>query len=239
MTTKIHRGTPHWTRAQQHRLSALLRAQAQDPDNTWVGYWNSDQHGRPANNQGNGGSAATPGLVTTVTGPLILCTSHALHATRAPNVWLGCRVWIVALLGLRRHEENKAGALVREIVGEILPEECLDPKIFVRCYPNLSYSDLSYSDLRGSDLRGSNLRGSNLRGSDLGYSNLRGSDLSYSDLGGSDLGGSNLRGSDLRCSNLRGSNLGGSDLRGSNLFGAFFDKDLPGWKSENGRLVKA
>jgi hypothetical protein len=61
-----------------------------------------------------------PGLVEIVAGPLEICTHHALHATRLPPKWEGERVWVVALFGEIQEQDDKLGALQREILGECL-----------------------------------------------------------------------------------------------------------------------
>ncbi|NIR30337.1 MAG: hypothetical protein GWN84_13715, partial [Gammaproteobacteria bacterium] len=122
---------PSWPQPQRDRLAALLDAQRTDPSTTWIGYWCSDQWGR-ASNGGDTSVYVSRGLVQEVGGPLELCTRHALHATSEPHRWRGCRVWIVALFGERQTEGAKCGALRREIIGEILPGDCIDPSIAIR-----------------------------------------------------------------------------------------------------------
>lgn len=80
--------------------------------------WNSDSQGGPTNG-GTGRFVATPGLIQEVTGPLLLCSRNALHATLDPSAWKGERVWIVALHGSVEGDHNKLGALKREILREI------------------------------------------------------------------------------------------------------------------------
>ena len=56
------------------------------------------------------------------------------------------------------------------------------------------------------------------------------------------LGGADLRGADLWGADLWGAYLGGADLGGADLRGAYRfpdDPAIPGWRVENGRLVKA
>lgn len=55
-----------------------------------------------------------------VTGPLELCSRRALHATLIPPKWEGKRTWIVALIGELIGDDEKYGALEREIIGECL-----------------------------------------------------------------------------------------------------------------------
>ena len=86
-----------------------------------VAWWRSDAQRQPCNG-GRGRTVARPGLVEEVVGPLELCTDHALHATMAPWAWRGERLWIVALYGeVQERDENKLGALKREILAEVRP----------------------------------------------------------------------------------------------------------------------
>ena len=105
--------TAGWTQDQRARLTELLGQQ-----DVTVAYWRSDEQGRPA----NGGQAdpVAVGTVQTVEGPLAICTERALHATRMPPKWKGERIWIVALHGELQEEDDKLGALKREILGEAL-----------------------------------------------------------------------------------------------------------------------
>jgi hypothetical protein len=59
------------------------------------------------------------GLIETVAGPLQLCSDHTLHATLNPQQWKGNRLWIVALYGEIAEDEDKLGALKREILLEV------------------------------------------------------------------------------------------------------------------------
>ena len=132
----------HWTAAQQSRLSDLMN----DPSVT-ISYWCSDQHGIPAN--GGSSEPVYPGMIQEISGPLEICTKQALHATTFPHQWKGSRVWIVALFGEVQKRDDKFGSLKREIIGDILPEECLDDSVGVR---------IGRKDLSGANLRGANLR---------------------------------------------------------------------------------
>jgi hypothetical protein len=51
-------------------------------------------------------------------GPLQLCEPGTLHATLIPPKWKGERWWIVALKGEVVGNDEKYGALEREIIGE-------------------------------------------------------------------------------------------------------------------------
>ena len=182
-----------------------------------LAYWNSDAHGRPANHKPEPFAAhafdpeqwtAYPGAVQTVKGPLEMCGPHALHATMQPHKWAGSRVWLVALWGEVQEQGNKFGALKREIICEIFPEDAIDPSVAVR----VGVKHLPGANLRGADLRGANLRGADLSGADLSGANLYGANLYGANLYGADLGGASLRGADLGGANLRGANLRGADL---------------------------
>jgi len=214
----------HWTTEQQTRLSGLMK----DPLVT-ISYWGSDQHGYPAN--GGSSEPVYAGFIQEISGPLEICTPNALHATTFPHKWKGCRVWIVALFGEVQKEGDKLGALKREILGEILPNECLDDSIGVRIgRKDLSGANLSGADLRGAYLSGADLNGANLSraylsraylsGADLRGANLRGADLSGADLSGAYLSRAYLSGADLSGANLSRANLSGAHLSGANLDGA-------------------
>jgi hypothetical protein len=86
-----------------------------------IAFWRSRKDGRPAN--GGNAEPAYPGLVQKVKGPLELCSPRCLHATYNPPKWQGERIWLVALIGEVKEDENKLGALEREIIAEITPKE--------------------------------------------------------------------------------------------------------------------
>ena len=98
-----------WTDAQRARLSGIGGA--------FVAFWRSDKHGKPSN--GGNGAPVGVGSVQEIAGPLVLCGPRALHATMNPDKWRGERVWIVALHGEVIHQDDKCGALKREILGEV------------------------------------------------------------------------------------------------------------------------
>jgi hypothetical protein len=205
--------TTSWTDAQREHLQRLIDSGAT------IAYWCSDAHGRPANHamERPWEWTARPGLVQTVDGPLKTCCPRALHATFEPHRWRGTRVWVVGLVGkVMADQDGKLGALRREIVGEVLPEEAFSPSVGVR---------IGRRDLGGANLEGANLRGANLEGA-----NLRGANLQ----------GAYLRGANLEGAYLEGANLGGAYLGGANLGGAYLrGADLAGWRSVDGRLVRA
>jgi len=99
-----------WSAAQRARFDALNAAGAK------IAFWRSDETGRPCN--GGVGAPVTPGTVQKIPGPLELCGPGALHATAIPPKWNGARVWVVALIGKVIGDEEKYGALEREIIGE-------------------------------------------------------------------------------------------------------------------------
>ena len=105
-------GSNKWPQAQQDRLRELQTAGAK------VCYWRSTAGGRPCN--GGSGPPVSVGTVTLIPGPLELCGSGALHATLIPPKWKGERVWIVALIGEVIGDDEKYGALEREILGEAI-----------------------------------------------------------------------------------------------------------------------
>jgi hypothetical protein len=101
-----------WSDAQRARLDELRALGAK------ICFWRSQADGTPAN--GGRLAPAKIGDVHKVNGPLELCTKRALHATLIPPKWKGERVWVVALLGEVIGDEEKYGALEREIIGECL-----------------------------------------------------------------------------------------------------------------------
>ena len=100
-----------WPDTFQKRLGELRTAGAT------IAFWRSSPTGHAANG-GGAIEAAAPGVVHTAPGPLILCHRGTLHATLLPPKWKGDRWWIVALTGDVIGDEEKYGALTREILGE-------------------------------------------------------------------------------------------------------------------------
>jgi hypothetical protein len=179
----------------------------------------TDQYGRPC----NGGSG--PALPIGRWSPRVevaLCKS-GWHTTDEPHRWRGCRLWLVEGRGRCDAGEGgnkRAWEQIRPL-AEALPEECLDPKLLVRCAPSLRYADL-----RGVCLSGAYLRGADFRGVCLSGADLRGADISGANLRGANLTDANLRGANLCCANLTDANLSGANLRCVDLRGA----DLSGWE---------
>jgi hypothetical protein len=103
-----------WPKSLQDRLSQVRT------EGATVAYWRSDAKGRPCN--GGSGKPVEPGTVQEVRGPLRLCGSGALHATLLPRKWKGDRLWVVALWGPVEEDDDKMGALKREIIAEALPK---------------------------------------------------------------------------------------------------------------------
>jgi hypothetical protein len=101
-----------WPTEQQSRLQELQGAGAT------IAYWRSDSSGRACN--GGRNDPVKPGTIETTRGPLSLCSRGTLHATLIPPKWNGERWWIVALTGEVVGDEEKYGALSREIIGEAL-----------------------------------------------------------------------------------------------------------------------
>ena len=190
-----------WNSAQIARINALVN----DP-NVTLAFYCSDQHGRPA----NGGSkdpkwTCFSGAVHEIEGPLQIC-KNALHATFEPHCWLGSRVWVVALSRFVMHTTTKLGALRREVIGEILPEDCVSASVGARF------------GLR--DLRGANLERVNLSGACLIEAGFSGARCAKSTLTRANLVHANLSGADFTGANLIGACLIGACLIRTNLTGA-------------------
>jgi hypothetical protein len=100
-----------WPDTFRARLGALRDAGAT------IAFWRSSPTGLPSNGGGKIEPAA-PGVIHTAPGPLNLCNAGTLHATLLPPKWKGERWWIVALTGEVIGDEEKYGALSREILGE-------------------------------------------------------------------------------------------------------------------------
>ena len=96
------------------QLSRLKECQSQG---AFVAYWASDKDGFPTHG-GSLSTAASMGRIEEIPGPLQIC-KNALHATMCPSKWPAARLWIVALHGEVVRQEDKAGALKREILGEV------------------------------------------------------------------------------------------------------------------------
>jgi len=82
-----------------------------------IAYWRSGKDARPSN-----GGRAEPvdiGTIQKIEGPLKICTPKALHATYRLDKWQGERIWLVALKGEIVEQEDKLGALEREILAEL------------------------------------------------------------------------------------------------------------------------
>ena len=99
-----------WPAAQRERLAAVAKTGAT------IAYWRSDSAGKACN--GGRNKPVAPGTVETIPGPLSLCGPGALHATLIPPKWSGERWWIVALIGEVIGDDEKLGALTREVIGE-------------------------------------------------------------------------------------------------------------------------
>jgi hypothetical protein len=84
----------------------------------FIAFWRSDKDGLPSNG-GHDTDNARPGMVRTIAGPLEICTGRALHGTLRPDKWKGERLWIVALRGEIQIQDDKVGALEREIICEV------------------------------------------------------------------------------------------------------------------------
>ena len=102
-----------WPSNQRARLAELETQGAK------IAFWRSHPTGLPANGGSNVEKAA-PGVVHKTAGPLSLCEAGTLHATLIPPKWAGECWWIVALIGEVVGDDDKYGALQREIIGEAL-----------------------------------------------------------------------------------------------------------------------
>lgn len=113
----LDRYADHFAEAQKERYNQL-----KNDDGVRLAYWRSDKEGLPCN--GGIRDAAIAALRMTqieeIEGPLVLCTKAALHATLRPPLFNGSRLWIVALHGEVIGDDEKFGALRREIVGEAI-----------------------------------------------------------------------------------------------------------------------
>ena len=58
-------------------------------------------------------------MIEEIPGPLAICTRNALHATFHPPKHKGERLWVVAMYPPFQCDEDKLGALKREIICEI------------------------------------------------------------------------------------------------------------------------
>ena len=159
----------HWTKNQENRLCELL--ELQEKGECWIGYWCSDQYGRPCNGGKRKDTQAVAGQIQEENGDglIMLCQDGTLHATRFPHMWKGCRVWMVALFFPFNVYVEKTGSRKREIIGEILPEETISASVGIR----IGIKDLPDADLWGAYLGGANLQGANLWGVDLVGANLK------------------------------------------------------------------
>src|SRR3990172_2310664 len=189
-----------WNCEQVERMNVL----ANDPAMK-LAFYCSDQHGR-AINGGTKNLICYAGAIHELVEPLELC-GNALHATYTPHHWRGCRVWVVALQN-SRIDGNKLGALYREIIGEILPEDCISASIGVR---------IGLLNLSGASLTNANLSNANLSNANLSNVNLWNADLSYANLSYANLSNVNLSNANLSYANLSNVNLWNADLSYANL----------------------
>ena len=222
-----------WTPRQRNHLRRLMR------EGATIAYLCVDAFDRPANHEMDPEKhrawTVRPGLVQEVEGPLELCSARALHATLVPHRWRGSRVWLVGLVGEVREDTNdqKLGALRREIIGLVRPECALSESVGIRIGrrdhlsgANLSSAYLSRADLSSADLSGANLSGAYLSSAYLSRADLSGANLSCANLSGADLSRAylscaNLSGADLSRANLSCANLSWANLSCANLSCAY------------------
>ena len=113
-------GDGYWLLVLYARLKTAGKKIAVRWEKAKLAFWKSDAKGLAA----NGGSMDSPaheGLVQEIKGPLAICTRRALHGTLEPDKWKGERLWIVALYPPFQIQEDKIGALKREIICEVKP----------------------------------------------------------------------------------------------------------------------
>ncbi len=216
-----------WTVEQRERLNALIAQGAT------IAYYNTDANGRPANlprwlsTYDPANWEVKPGLIQMVSGPLLLCSERALHATHYPHMWKGSRVWLVGLLGEVREDDsgNKLGSLYREIIGEILPEHSF-LSASVACRVGQKNIQAHGASLEKARLHGAQLPGACFRGAWLMESNFRNANLEGADFQGANLEEANFMGANLQGANFHGAYLFRAFLVGANLNGA----DLGDWQ---------
>ena len=97
--------------ARRAHATELLRTGAK------IAYWRSGKDAKPSN--GGKSEPVDIGTIQKIDGPLEICTKRALHATYRLDKWKGDRVWLVALKGEIVEQEDKLGALEREILAEL------------------------------------------------------------------------------------------------------------------------
>ena len=173
----------HWTKDQRARLRECREAGDE------IAYYCSDPWGWPSNG-GTRGERCAPGVIHKPTsGEFRPCSAGAVHGTRDPLAWRGQRVWVCAYRGEREWLGDKIAASEREVIGEVLPTEVIDPRVALRLGMPCPRADLSRADLSGANLSRANLSGAslsraNLYGADLSGANLYGAYLSRADLSG-------------------------------------------------------
>jgi len=104
-----------WAQPRINRLAELERLGAK------IAFWRSDERGCAC--QGGKNDPVKPGTIEKVKGPLKICSENALHGTLIPPRWPGVRLWVVALIGEIVGDEDKYGALEREIIAEVMNDE--------------------------------------------------------------------------------------------------------------------
>jgi len=233
MTTKTIES--HWARGQRDLLQRCLDA------GDVIAFVCTDAHGlvtrrgrRPEDTPGY------PGLVQDLgPGYPVPFSDSALHGTRAPHRWPGCRVWICAFGQDVVERGTEVVSRRRTWIGNVAPSEALDSRIGVRlgrldlAGANLQGAVLPRTDLTHADLADADLRRSELRCSRLVCARLRRTDLRDAKLDGADLSGALVDRALLNGADLRRARLSGADLRHARLSGA----DLAGASLELACLV--
>ena len=201
----------HWTKKQTERLAYLL-----DEGKSWIGYWCSDQFGRPSNG-GMSRKPVRPGMMQKIDPAHVRICEYGFHATLHPHRWVGCRVWIVALHGSMPWDkgsdkitirDDKACAATREILGEVYPEESfLNAQVSIKFNSYKSIGYYSYKDLSHTDLKKAMCANSTYRYIDFSYADLYDADFSRSDVSYSNFLHSNLKSASFAKADLYGANL--------------------------------
>ena len=106
-----------WSAISQWSTNQKEKLQTAVSSGGFLAFWKSLKDGQSAN--GGSGKPCSIGDIHEELGPLNLCRKGTLHATLNPDKWKGDRLWIVALYGEIARDENKIGALKREILGEV------------------------------------------------------------------------------------------------------------------------
>jgi hypothetical protein len=98
-------------------IEAVLEQYSKNYRNHTVCFWRCKPDNTPSN--GGKGTLAVEGTTETITGPLSICTSKALHGTKDLNKWKGEHYWVVALKNPVQKQEDKFASLERTFVKNL------------------------------------------------------------------------------------------------------------------------